>query len=64
MEAAGTAVQQRLQEIARSAYDSIETNIYVVNPHLSHMPQRFHSRGSGVLDAKNATIHNSLGARP
>ena len=37
MEAAGAAMQQRLQEIARSAYDSIETNIYVVNPHLSHM---------------------------
>jgi hypothetical protein len=41
MEAAGAAVQQRLQEIARSAYDSIETNIYVVNPHLSHMPRDF-----------------------
>jgi hypothetical protein len=41
MEAAGAAVQQRLQEIARSAYDSIETNIYVVNPHLSCMPRDF-----------------------
>jgi hypothetical protein len=41
MEAAGPALQQRLQEIARSAYDSIETNIYVVNPHLSHMPRDF-----------------------
>lgn len=41
MEAAGAAVQQHLQEIARSAYDSIETNIYVVNPHLSHMPADF-----------------------
>jgi hypothetical protein len=41
MDAAGPAVQQRLQEIARSAYDSIETNIYVVNPHLSHMPRDF-----------------------
>lgn len=41
MEAAGAALQQRLQEIARSAYDSIETNIYVVNPHLSHMPRDF-----------------------
>jgi hypothetical protein len=41
MEAAGPSVQQRLQEIARSAYDSIETNIYAVNPHLSHMPKDF-----------------------
>ncbi len=41
MEAAGPAVQQRLQEIARSAYDSIETNIYAVNPQLSHMPRDF-----------------------
>jgi len=41
MEAAGAAVEQRLQEIARSAYDSIETNIYVVNPLLSHMPSDF-----------------------
>ncbi len=41
MEAAGPALQQRLQEIARSAYDSIETNIYVVNPLLSHMPPDF-----------------------
>ena len=41
MEAAGAAAQQRLQEIARSAYDSIETNIYVVNPLLSHMPRDF-----------------------
>lgn len=41
MDAAGPAVQQRLQEIARSAYDSIETNIYVVNPQLSHMPRDF-----------------------
>jgi len=41
MEAAGAAAQQRLQEIARSAYDSIETNIYFVNPQLSHMPRDF-----------------------
>ena len=41
MDAAGPAVQQRLQEIARSAYDSVETNIYAVNPHLSHMPRDF-----------------------
>ena len=41
MEAAGPAVERRLQEIARSAYDSIETNIYVVNPLLSHMPSDF-----------------------
>jgi hypothetical protein len=41
MDATGPAVQQRLQEIARSAYDSVETNIYVVNPHLSHMPRDF-----------------------
>ena len=41
MDAAGPAVQQRLQEIERSAYDSIETNIYFVNPQLSHMPSDF-----------------------
>jgi hypothetical protein len=41
MEVAEAATQQRLQEIARSAYDSIETNIYVVNPLLSHMPRDF-----------------------
>src|ERR1700751_1907459 len=41
MEAAGAAVEQRLQEIARSAYDSVETNFYVVNPLLSHMPRDF-----------------------
>jgi hypothetical protein len=41
MEAAGAAVQQRLQEIARAAYDSIETNVYFVNPQLSHMPKDF-----------------------
>jgi hypothetical protein len=41
MEVAEAATQQRLQEIARSAYDSIETNIYVVNPLLSHMPRYF-----------------------
>jgi len=41
MDAAGPAVQQRLQEIARSAYESVETNIYVVNLHLSHMPRDF-----------------------
>jgi hypothetical protein len=41
MDAAGPAVQQRLQEIARSAYDSIETNIYFVNPQLSHTPANF-----------------------
>jgi hypothetical protein len=41
METAGPAVQQRLGEIARSSYDSIETNIYSVNPQLSHMPKDF-----------------------
>jgi hypothetical protein len=41
MQAAGPAVQQRLQEIGRSGYDSIETNIYVLNPQLSHMPKDF-----------------------
>jgi hypothetical protein len=41
MDAAGAAVRQRLQEIARSAYDSIEANIYFVNPQLSHMPRDF-----------------------
>jgi hypothetical protein len=45
MEAAGAAVQQRLQEIARSAYASIETNIYFVNPQLSHMPKDFTALG-------------------
>jgi hypothetical protein len=47
MDAAGPAVQQRLQEIARSAYDSIETNIYVVNPLLSHMPRAFTAEDPG-----------------
>jgi hypothetical protein len=41
MEASGPAVQQRLQEIARSAYESVEANIYFVNPQLSHMPKDF-----------------------
>src|SRR5271154_6525652 len=41
MEATGAAVQQRLQEIARDAYSSVETNIYFVNPQLSHMPKDF-----------------------
>jgi len=41
VEAAGGAFEQRAQEFARSAYDSVETNIYVVNPLLSHMPRDF-----------------------
>ncbi|MGH9748183.1 MAG: hypothetical protein ACRD59_18960 [Candidatus Acidiferrales bacterium] len=41
MEAAGAAVQQRLREIASSAYASIETNIYFVSPLLSNMPEEF-----------------------
>jgi hypothetical protein len=41
MEAAGGAFEQRAQEFARSAYDSVETNIYAVIPHLSHMPRDF-----------------------
>ena len=41
LEVAGPAVQQRLEEIGRSAYDSIETNVYVLNPQLSHMPKDF-----------------------
>jgi len=41
MEAAGVAVQQRLQDIARSAYQSVETNMYFVIPGSSHMPKDF-----------------------
>ncbi|MGA8142454.1 MAG: hypothetical protein WB987_01020 [Candidatus Acidiferrales bacterium] len=41
MAVAGAAAQQRLEEIARSAYASIESNIYFVNPQLSHMPKDF-----------------------
>jgi hypothetical protein len=52
MEAAGPAVQQRLQEIARAAYDSIETNIYIVNPYLSHMPQDFTALDAAFWAAK------------
>jgi hypothetical protein len=54
MEAAGPAVQQRLQEIARSAYDSIETNIYVVNPNLSHMPRDFTAEDPAYWAPKTA----------
>jgi hypothetical protein len=54
MDAAGPAVQQRLQEIARSAYDSIETNIYVVNAMLSHMPRDFTAEDPGYWMPKTA----------
>jgi hypothetical protein len=53
-EVAGPALQQRLQEIARSAYDSIETNIYVVNPQLSHMPRGFTAEDSAYWMPKTA----------
>jgi len=56
MDAAGPAVQQRLQEIARSAYDSIETNIYVVNPLLSHMPRAFTAEDPGYWMPKTAPV--------
>jgi hypothetical protein len=56
MEAAGAAVEQRLQEIARSAYDSIETNIYVVNPLLSHMPRAFTAEDPGYWMPKTAPV--------
>jgi hypothetical protein len=56
MDAAGAAVQQRLQEIARSAYDSIETNIYVVNPHLSHMPRDFTAEDPAYWMPKPAPV--------
>ena len=56
MEAAGPAVQQRLQEIARSAYDSIETNIYSVNPQLSHMPKDFTALDPNYWVTKTAPV--------
>jgi len=56
MDAAGPAVQERLQEIARSAYDSIETNIYAVNPHLSHMPRDFTAEDPGYWMPKTAPV--------
>ncbi|MFY9730261.1 MAG: hypothetical protein WAK24_06615 [Candidatus Acidiferrales bacterium] len=63
MEAAGAAVQQRLQEIARSAYDSIETNIYVVNPHLSHMPKDFTAEDPAYWMPKNAPSSEEKSSR-
>jgi heme-degrading monooxygenase HmoA len=56
MEAAGPVVQQRLQEIARSAYDSIETNIYSVNPQLSHMPNDFTALDPNYWITKTAPV--------
>jgi hypothetical protein len=56
MEVAGAATQQRLQEIARSAYDSIETNIYVVNAMLSHMPRDFTAEDPGYWMPKTAPV--------
>ena len=56
MEAAGPVVQQRLQEIARSAYDSIETNIYSVNPQLSHMPKDFTALDPNYWITKTAPV--------
>jgi len=56
MEAAGAAVQQRLQEIARSAYDSIETNIHSVNPQLSHMPKDFTALDPNYWITKTAPV--------
>lgn len=56
MEAAGAAVQQRLQEIARSAYESIETNIYIVNPHLSNMPADFTAVDPAFWTPKTALV--------
>ena len=56
MEAAGAATQQRLQEIARSAYYSIETNIYVVNAMLSHMPRDFTAEDPGYWMPKTAPV--------
>jgi len=56
MEAAGAAVQQRLHEIARSAYDSIETNIYSVNPQLSHMPKDFTALDPNYWITKTAPV--------
>jgi len=41
MEALGTTAQLKLQELARSVYQSVETNIYFVDPQASHMPQDF-----------------------
>ena len=63
MEAAGAAVQQRLQEIARSSYDSIETNIYVVNPHLSHMPADFTAADPAYWMPKTAPLSEGKSSR-
>jgi hypothetical protein len=56
MGAAGPVVQQRLQEIAHSAYDSIETNIYSVNPQLSHMPKDFTALDPNYWTTKTAPV--------
>ena len=61
MEVAGAATQQRLQEIARSAYDSIETNIYNVNPLLSHMPRDFTAEDPGYWMPKTTPVAAAKG---
>jgi hypothetical protein len=63
MDAAGPAVQQRLQEIARSAYDSIETNIYFVNPHLSHMPADITAVDPAYWKPKTAPVSEGKSTR-
>jgi hypothetical protein len=40
-EAEGEEGSQRLQQIAREAYASTESNIYVVSPEMSHVPKEF-----------------------
>jgi hypothetical protein len=62
LEVAGAAMQ-RLQEIARSAYDSIETNIYVVNPHLSHMPRDFTAEDPAYWMPKTVPLSEGKSSR-
>ena len=56
MAAAGAAIQRRLSELARSAYESTETNIYVVNPKLSHMPKDFTAGDPSFWQPKAAPV--------
>jgi hypothetical protein len=55
-QSAGLAVGERLQEIAGAAYDSVESNIYLVNPQLSHVPKNFAALDPDYWTPKRATI--------
>jgi hypothetical protein len=61
-EAEGEEGSQRLQQIAREAYASTESNIYVVSPEMSHVPKEFAAenpefwlQGAASESAKPAT---------